>query len=93
MGLLARTPNSVTIIGLVILFQLTLASNVFTDPASMPVWLQQFIRINPIARLVSAVRGLASGAPNSDIAWVLLASAALVAVFAPLTLRAYSRGT
>ncbi len=92
LGLVARTPNSVTVGGLVVLFPLTLASNVFVEPATMPGWLQGFIRMNPIAHLVSAVRGLMAGTPDAgEVAWTLLASAVLVAVFAPLTMRAYAR--
>lgn len=90
LGLVLRTPNSVTVGGLVVLFPLTLASNVFVDPRTMPGWLQAFIRVNPITHLVDAVRGLMRGsATGAQIGWVLAASAVLVAVFAPLTMRLY----
>jgi ABC-2 type transport system permease protein len=85
-----RTPNAVTVGGLVILFPLTLASNVFVDPRTMPGWLRAFIDVNPISHLVTAVRGLMHGtATAGQVGWVLLASAVLVAVFAPLTMRLY----
>ncbi len=93
-GLVVRTPNSVMVGGLVLLFPLTLASNVFVDPRTMPDWLQVFIRVNPITHLVTAVRGLMQGtAAAGQIGWVLLASVALVAVFAPLTMRRYRNAT
>ena len=90
LGLVLRTPNSVTVGGLVVLFPLTLASNVFVDPRTMPGWLRAFIDVNPISHLVTAVRGLMHGtATAGQVGWVLLASAVLVAVFAPLTIRLY----
>ena len=89
-GLVVRTPTSVTNLGLVVLFPLTLASNVFVDPTTTPGWLQAFIRVNPVTHLVTAVRGLLLGTPaGGEIAWTLVATGVLVAVFAPLTMRIY----
>jgi ABC-2 type transport system permease protein len=92
LGLIARTPSAVMSIGTVVLFPLTLASNVFVDPHTMPGWLQAFVHANPVSHLVTAERGLMSGSPDlGQIGLVLVASAALTAVFAPLTLRAYTK--
>jgi ABC-type multidrug transport system permease subunit len=92
LGLLLRTAQAVMSIGTVVLFPLTLASNVFVQPATMPGWLQAFVRINPVSHLVTAERGLLAGHPvTGQIAWVLLAAAALLAVFAPLTGYLYTR--
>jgi ABC-2 type transport system permease protein len=89
-ALIVRTPNSVMVLALVILFPLTMASNVFVDPETVPGWLRAFIGINPISHLVTAVRGLMLGTATAEqIGWVLLASAVLIAVFAPLTMRRY----
>lgn len=89
-GLVARTPNSVMVGGLVVLFPLTLASNVFVDPGTMPGWLQAVIRWNPVTYLVAGVRGLMEGhAPVRDILLTVIVAAGLVAVFAPLTMRRY----
>ena len=42
--------------------------------------------------LTSAVRGLmGEGVETSDLIWVFASSAALIAIFAPLTMRRYSR--
>jgi len=41
-----RTPQAVMSTGTVVLFPLTLASNVFVWPATMPGWLQAFVRVN-----------------------------------------------
>ena len=45
-------------IGTVVLFPLTLASDVFVAPQTMPGWLQAFVRVNPVTYLVTAERGL-----------------------------------
>jgi ABC-type multidrug transport system permease subunit len=92
LGLVLRTAQAVMSTGTVVLFPLTLASNVFVQPATMPGWLQAFVRVNPVSHLVTAERGLLSGHPAaSQIAWVLLAAAALLAIFAPLTGYLYTR--
>jgi ABC-2 type transport system permease protein len=90
LGLVLRAPSSVSSVSLLVLFPLTLASNVFADPNTMPGWLQAFIDVNPVTHAVTAVRGLMYGtATVGQVGWVLLASAALTAVFAPLTMHLY----
>jgi ABC-2 type transport system permease protein len=92
LGLVVRTPQAVMSIGTVVLFPLTLASNVFVSPQTMPGWLQAMVRANPVSHLVDAERGLMTGHPPAgQIALALLASAVLVAVFAPLTAWLYGR--
>jgi len=92
LGLLLRTPQAVMSAATVVLFPLTLASNVFVAPHTMPGWLQAFVAVNPVSHLVTAERALMAGHPAAGpIAWVLLASAALAAVFAPLTAWLYGR--
>ena len=89
-GLTFRSPGAVMNAGFLIQFPLTMVSNVFVDPKTMPGWLQAFVRINPVSHLATAERGLMAGqVPTREIAWVLLASALLTAVFAPLTVRLY----
>jgi ABC-2 type transport system permease protein len=72
-------------------FPLTLASNVFVNPQTMPGWLQAFVGINPVAHLVTAARSLMTHGTVTagQIGWVLLTSAALTAIFAPLTMLLY----
>jgi len=92
LGLLLRTPQAVMSAGTVVLFPLTLASNVFVQPATMPGWLQAIAGVNPVSHLVTAERGLLAGHPAAgQVAWVLAAAAALLAVFAPLTAYLYAR--
>jgi ABC-2 type transport system permease protein len=69
---------------------MTFASNVFVEPRTMPGWLRTFVDVNPVSHLVTAERGLMNGtATTGQIGWVLLASALLVLVFAPLTMHLY----
>jgi ABC-2 type transport system permease protein len=85
-GLILRTPNAVMNLGMVVLFPLTFASNIFVDPQTMPGWVQAFIRVNPVTHLSTAERGLMRGTvPASQIWLSLLAIACIVVVFAPLT--------
>jgi ABC-2 type transport system permease protein len=90
LGLVARTPNSVLWVSVLIMYPLTFASNTFVAPKTMPAWLETAVSYNPTTHLVSAVRGLMSGTvPTGDIAWLLVGCAVLVAVFAPITMRLY----
>lgn len=89
-GLRMQTPETVMQMSMTVLFPLTFASNVFVDPKTMPGWVQAFVDVNPITHLTDASRGLMHGDVQGDaIAWVLAWSIALVAVFAPLTMRLY----
>jgi ABC-2 type transport system permease protein len=90
LGLVLRAASAVSNLSLLVLFPLTLASNVFVDLQTMPTWLQAFIDVNLISHLVTASRGLMAGKITAgQVGWVLVASAALTAVFAPLTVHLY----
>lgn len=91
-GMLVRTPESVMTTSFLFLFPLTFISNIFVDPATMPAWLQATVAVNPVTHLADASRGLMHGGVMwGDIAWVLLASAAITAVFAPIAMKMYYR--
>jgi len=91
-GLMVETPESVMTASFLILFPLTFASSNFVDPATMPGWLQAFVAVNPITHLADASRGLMHGNPAAgSIAWVLVDSAAILAVFGPLSMRMYRK--
>jgi ABC-2 type transport system permease protein len=90
LGLVLRTPTSVQWVSVLILFVLTFTSNVFVDPKTMPGGLQTAVSYNPVTHLVSAIRDLMAGTvPAGHIAWLLVGCAALIAVFAPITMRLY----
>lgn len=92
LGVVMRAENAVFNAGNMVMFPLTFLSNVFVPVETMPGWLQAFVNVNPISTLTTAVRGLFHGSPaGGAIAGVLLISAGLVAVFAPLTMYLYRR--
>jgi len=91
-GVIARTASSVQGISMMVLFPLTFLSNAFVPANTLPDWLQVFVKFNPISHLVSAVRLLAnSGTIGQDFWLTLLGAAAIVLIFAPLTMKAYMR--
>jgi ABC-2 type transport system permease protein len=90
LALVLRSPQAVSILSFVVQVPLTFASNVFVDPATMPGWLRTIVEANPVSHLVTAERGLMDGAASAgQIAWVLLASGAVVAAFAPVTMHLF----
>src|SRR5690606_2407657 len=87
-GMLVKSPESVMTTSFLFLFPLTFASNVFVDPATMPGWLQAFVSVNPVTHLANASRSLMHGQPDiASVIWVLLATAIITAIFAPIALR------
>jgi len=93
-GVIARTASSVQGISMMILFPLTFLSNAFVPVDTMPNWLQWFVKFNPVSHLVSAVRDLTNtGTIGTQFSLSLISAAAIVAIFAPLTVRAYMRRT
>ncbi|WP_049998558.1 ABC transporter permease [Halococcus sediminicola] len=91
-GLLVDTPESVMTASFLLLFPLTFVSNIFVDPATMPAWLQTVVSVNPVTHLTDASRGLMHGnVALMDVTWVLIASALIIVVFAPLSLRMYHK--
>jgi len=90
LGLVLRSAQAVSILSFAVQVPLTFASNVFVNPATLPGWLHAFVNVNPVSHLVTAERALMNGtAAVGQVGWVLLASAGLIAVFAPLTMLLY----
>jgi ABC-2 type transport system permease protein len=91
-GMLVRSPESVMTTSFLFLMPLTFASNIFVDLSTMPPWLQAVVGRNPVTHLANASRGLMHGQPvGSDVAWVLVASALIVAVASPIAMRMYRK--
>lgn len=91
-GVIARSASSVQGISMIVLFPLTFASNAFVPADTLPGWLRSFVDVNPVSHLVTAARDLTVGnGITADAGWALLGAAVVVAVFAPLTVRAYMR--
>jgi oleandomycin transport system permease protein len=93
-GMKVRTSGAVQGIMFLIVLPLSFASNTFVNPATMPDWLQTFVKINPISQLVTTMRGLMIGGPvQESLMWTLVWMAILLIVFVPLALRGYRKRT
>jgi ABC-2 type transport system permease protein/oleandomycin transport system permease protein len=91
-GMLVDEPEKVQAFGFAVIFPLTFASNAFVPTATMPGWLQAWVRVNPVSLLADAIRGLlvggeVAGPVLGSLAW----AAALAVVFAPLAVAAFRR--
>jgi oleandomycin transport system permease protein len=90
LGMISREAGSVQGIGFMALFPLTFGSSMFASADTMPGWLRAWVNINPVTHLTDAVRGLLTGGPVAQDAFIALGTCALIlAVFAPLAVRAY----
>ncbi|MET0965728.1 MAG: ABC transporter permease [Nakamurella sp.] len=97
-GLVASGPEAVGAVQILV-WPISMLSNLFVDPATMPGWLGAIAAWNPLSATASATRELFGNpgwndgsalAENSAwlaIGWPVL----LTAVFAPLAIRAYRR--
>ena len=91
-GMKVQSPESVMTSSFLLLFPLTMGSNIFVDPRTMPGWLRAAVSMNPVTHLADASRGLMHGNVRAgDVVWVLVASAVVTAVFAPIAMRMYHR--
>ncbi|MER6952254.1 ABC transporter permease [Nonomuraea sp. NPDC000554] len=91
-GMLVKTPGSVTGLMTILILPLTFASNVFVPTRTMPGWLQVWSQVNPVSLMSDAMRGLLNGGAVvgpllGALAWMAVA----VAVFFPLAMRAYRK--
>ncbi|MGW5261632.1 ABC transporter permease [Microbispora sp. NPDC004025] len=92
LGTMARSAQSVQGISMMIMFPLTFLSNAFVPAETLPGWLEAFVKVNPVSHVVSAVRDLFNdGAVTAEVGWAVIGCAVVVAVFAPLAVRSYSR--
>lgn len=91
-GVIARSASSVQGISMIILFPMTFLSNAFVPLDTLPGWLKWFASMNPISHLITAIRDLVNhGAIHGDFWLTVLGAVVIIAVFAPLTVRAYMR--
>jgi daunorubicin/doxorubicin transport system permease protein len=92
LGVVLKTAQAVQGISTSILFPLSFLSGAFVPTTTLPGWLQDFVNVNPLTYIVSAVRQLFNqGTIGNDFWLSLIGSIAVVLIFAPLTLRAYMR--
>src|SRR5215218_3194750 len=91
-GMLAGGPGTVQCLAFLLIFPLTFGSNVFVPTASLPGWLQAWVKLNPVTQVSDAARGLLLDLPlGRTITMSLLWTAGILVVFAPLAVRAYRR--
>jgi len=99
-GLAVKTPEAAQAAGFLPIFPLVFASSIFVPTSSMPDWLQTFAEFQPITVVANTVRSLmipeeALGFLGLDQGTLILQSlawiAAIIAVFAPLSVRQYKR--
>lgn len=91
-GMIVRSSGAVQGVMFLLVLPLSFGSNTFVKASTMPGWLQDFVKVNPISHLVSAVRSLMLGEPMGDnLLWTFGWMAVLVGLFVPLALGAYAR--
>ncbi len=91
-GTVGRSAQGVQAISLMVMFPLTFLSNAFVPTETMPTYLQAFANANPVSHIISAIRDLANnGQVTSQVGWALFGCAVIVAVFAPLSVRSFTR--
>ncbi len=91
-GLALKSPTAALSACQAIVFPVSFVSNFFVPQETLPGWLQAVVGLNPFALTVTAARGLAHGtATAGEVGAALAGCAALVAVFAPLSMFLYRR--
>jgi ABC-2 type transport system permease protein/oleandomycin transport system permease protein len=91
-GLAVKDPETAQAAAFPVLAPLVFASSAFVPVESMPGWLQVWARHQPVSVTISAVRDLVLGLPaGSDLAQSLIWLAAILIVFAPISVRLYRR--
>jgi oleandomycin transport system permease protein len=94
LAMVVRQPRSVQGLSALIMLPITFGSSVFVPAATMPSWLRGFVELNPVSKLSDAVRGLFTGGPVAGPATAAaLASAVIIAIFAPLAVALYKHRT
>ncbi len=93
-GLSVGSVEAANSAGFIWMFPLTFVSSAFVDPSTMPGWLQPFAKANPFTIVTDAARALYNGFdPGADVWWSLIWSFGIIAVFAGLSIRRFSRST
>src|SRR5207244_7744882 len=101
LGLFAGTAQAAQGLAIMV-FPLTFVSSAYVPVASMPGWLQAFAQHQPITYMVDAVRALTCGPAAAAVLGhpaayfvvrSLLWAAAIVALFAPVAVARYRRGS
>ncbi|MGW4848924.1 ABC transporter permease [Nocardia brasiliensis] len=91
-GVTGKSAAGVQGISMMVMFPLTFMSGAFAVVSTMPGWLQGLNHANPIYYMVNTCRELMNGNQyTGNLAWSLIGSALVIAIFAPLAVKAYMR--
>jgi len=91
-GTVGRSAQSVQGYSLMVMFPLTFLSNAFVPADTLPGWLEAFTKVNPVSHIVTALRDLANtGNVTAEVGWALLGCLAVIAIFAPLAVRGFTK--
>ena len=91
-GLVGSNAQGVQGISLLVMFPLTFLSNAFVPTDTMPRWLEAFAEVNPVSLVITGLRDLANtGEMTGAVGWALLGCAVVVGIFAPLSVRRFTR--
>lgn len=89
-GLMVGDPETAQAASFPVMAPLVFASSAFVPVETMPEWLQAFAEHQPVSAVASAVRALTiEGASAGDLLKALAWCLGILAVFAPVAVRAY----
>ncbi|CCH80334.1 ABC-2 type transporter [Nostocoides japonicum T1-X7] len=92
LGTVMKSAQGLQGVSMMILFPLTFLSNAYVPVDTMPSWLKEFVKFNPVSHIVSAVRSLMNdGRVTGELGWGALGCAVIVIVFAALSVRSLRR--
>jgi len=92
LGTVAKSAQSVQSLSLVVMMPLVFVSNAFVPVDTLPDWLHTLVNLNPVSHVVTALRDLMNhGEITAAVGYALLGCLAVVAIFATLAYRSYSR--
>ncbi|MEV0853194.1 ABC transporter permease [Nocardia fluminea] len=91
-GVTGKSAASVQGISMMVMFPLTFMSGAFAPVSTMPGWMQALNHANPVFYMVNTCRELMNdNSYGTDLVWSLVGSLVVIAIFAPLAVRAYMR--
>jgi ABC-2 type transport system permease protein len=91
-GTIGSSAQAVQGYSIMVMFPLTFLSNAFVPAETLPDWLEAFTKINPVSHIVTALRDLANtGTVTAGVGWALLGCLSVIAIFAPLAVRSFTR--